>query len=73
MQNTTSQTPVGATNPSRKVTRAELAVILNVSERYIDNLVSRHVIPVLRLGRRCVRFDVPQVEEALSKYTVNAA
>lgn len=66
------QTPVGA-NPARKVTRQELAAHLGITTRYVDHLVARHVIPVIRLGRRCTRFDLARVEEALSKYEVQAA
>ena len=43
---------------------------LGVSPRYVQTLVRRKVIPVIRLGRRCTRFDLEAVLIAVRKFEV---
>jgi excisionase family DNA binding protein len=44
---------------------------LGVSKRYVQTLVRRKVIPVIRLGRRCTRFDLDSVMHAVKKFEVH--
>jgi excisionase family DNA binding protein len=44
---------------------------LRVSKRYVQTLVRRKVIPVIRLGRRCTRFDLDGVMNAVKKYEIH--
>src|SRR5205085_7604236 len=43
---------------------------LGVSKRYVHTLIQRKVIPVIRLGRRCTRFDLNRVLAAIKKFEV---
>jgi excisionase family DNA binding protein len=43
---------------------------LGVSKRYVQTLVRRKVIPVIRLGRRCTRFDLDSVLAAVRKFEI---
>ncbi len=45
---------------------------LGVSPRFVQTLVRRKVIPVIRLGRRCTRFDLDEVLTAVRKSEVHA-
>lgn len=40
---------------------------LGVSKRFVQKLVRRNKIPVIRLGRRCNRFDLDSVMTALKE------
>ncbi len=44
---------------------------LGVSKRYVQVLVRRQVIPAIRLGRRCTRFDLDGVMTAIKQFEVN--
>ena len=44
---------------------------LGVSKRYVQTLVRRKVIPVIRLGRRCTRFDLDGVMRAVKKFQID--
>lgn len=48
----------------------DIARKLRVSKRYVQALVRRRVIPVIRLGRRCMRFDLESVMTALKKFEI---
>jgi hypothetical protein len=48
--------------------RKEAAKFLSISERHLATLVSRRVIPCIRLGHRCVLFDPVRIYEALSRF-----
>lgn len=54
------------------LTAADLAKALNVSRRTIGNFTKARRIPCLRLGRRCVRYDLAKVREALARYEQEA-
>lgn len=43
------------------MTRREVALMLDISERHLRDLEFEHRIPVLRLGR-CVRYDDKAIE-----------
>ena len=52
------------------LSKRELAAVLNVSERTIENWLAQKKIPRLRLSNRLTRFNLPKVEAALSRYEV---
>lgn len=45
-----------------------VARLLGISPRHVQRLAQRKVIPVIRLGRRCTRFDIEAVIAAVKKY-----
>ena len=47
------------------VNKATLAALLTCSVRKVDKLIEQKRIPVIRLGKRCHRFDVADVLAAL--------
>lgn len=47
-----------------------VAEVLGVSKRFVQTLIKRKIIPVIRLGRRCNRFDLDRVLAAVKKYEV---
>jgi excisionase family DNA binding protein len=53
----------------RPMTRQELAAFLGVSQRTIDSYIASRRIPYVKLGR-LVRFRLPDVERALSRFTI---
>jgi excisionase family DNA binding protein len=56
--------------PRRLLSKRELATVLNVSERTIENWLAQKRIPRLRLSNRLTRFNLPRVEAALARYEV---
>jgi excisionase family DNA binding protein len=56
--------------PKRLLSKRELAAILGVSERTIENWLAEKRIPRLRLSARLTRFSLPKVEAALARYEV---
>ena len=54
------------------LTAAEIAAELKVGRRTIGAWTKSRRIPALKLGRRCVRYDLAHVREALSKFTQEA-
>ena len=46
----------------------QLAKLLGLTVRGVEGLVAKRKIPVLRISNRCVRFDVPAVMAALSRF-----
>ncbi len=56
--------------PKRLLSKRELAAVLNVSERTIENWLAQKKIPRLRLSNRLTRFNLPKVEAALARYEV---
>ena len=65
MQNNAAQAA-----PKRYETYTETSQRLRVSRRTAENLVNRKIIPVIKLGRRCL-FDPIAVDAALAKRTLN--
>ena len=60
---------LSAFNPQLFLTRRELAAVLKISVRTIDRLVADGELPVHRLGRKVVRFYLPEVVQAMDKET----
>jgi excisionase family DNA binding protein len=52
------------------LSKKELAAVLNVSERTIENWLVEKRIPRLRLSNRLTRFSLPKVEAALARYEI---
>ncbi len=48
-----------------------VARLLGISPRHVQRLVQRKVIPVIRLGRRCTRFEIEAVMAAIRKYELH--
>ena len=48
-----------------------VARMLGVSKRYVQTLVRRKVIPVIRIGRRCTRFDLDAVMRAVKRFQID--
>jgi excisionase family DNA binding protein len=46
---------------------------LGVSKRFVQVLVRRNEIPVIRLGRRCNRFDLDSVMTAVKRRQIDEA
>ena len=53
------------------VTKKELASLLRVSTRQIEYWQAAKIIPVIRIGRRCVRYSSERVVEALVQYEIS--
>ena len=56
--------------PKRLLSKRELAAVLGVSARTIENWLSQKRIPQLRLSARLTRFCLSKVEAALARYEV---
>jgi len=56
--------------PRCLLSKRELAAVLKVSERTIDNWLAQKKIPRLRLSKRLTRFNLPRVEAALAHYEI---
>jgi excisionase family DNA binding protein len=49
------------------LTKVELADLLGVTRRVVEEMMRRRMIPYLSLGHRTVRFHWPSVEKAIGK------
>ena len=56
--------------PKRLLSKKQLAGVLGVSTRTIENWLAQKRIPQLRLSARLTRFNLSRVESALSHYEV---
>ena len=62
---------VGATPVVKQLlSKRELAAVLGVSQRTIENWLLEKRIPRLRLSARLTRFNLPKVLNALARYEV---
>jgi excisionase family DNA binding protein len=52
------------------LSKMELAGVLGVSSRTIENWLAERRLPQLRLSPRLTRFDLPKVLAALARYEV---
>ena len=68
--NPATLTGVVAPVSKKLLNKRELAAVLGVSERTIENWVAERRIPRLRLSARLTRFSLPKVEAALAHYEV---
>lgn len=55
---------------NRLATLDVVAQTLHISKRSVQRLVKRKVIPVIRLGKRCLRFDMNRVLAAVKRFEV---
>lgn len=56
--------------PLQLSTKKEIANLLHMTVRGVDCLVARKKIPVLKISRKCVRFDAERVIAALNKFEI---
>ena len=54
----------------RLLSKKELALVLGVSPRLLDNWVAQKRIPFLRLSARLIRFNAARVLEVLARYEI---
>jgi len=72
-ENTPMENSNSKSASTRLLTKNELAIQLGVSPRTIETWVACRRIPVYKFGRRCVRFDLQEVREALRHFRVEAS
>lgn len=60
----------GESFSKRLLSKKELAVVLGISPRTIENWLAQKRIPQLRLSARLTRFNLARVEAALARYEV---
>jgi hypothetical protein len=53
-------------------TKREIAARYQVGARTVDRWVAKRLIPVIRLSRRCLRFDPARCDEALRCFEQDA-
>jgi hypothetical protein len=53
-------------------TKREIAARYQVGARTVDRWVAKRLIPVIRLSRRCLRFDAARCDEALRRFEHDA-
>ena len=56
--------------PRKFLCKRELASVLGISERTIENWLAKKLIPQLRFSPRLTRFSLPKVLAALGRYEV---
>ena len=54
------------------LTKREVAELLRVSTRTVENLTSRGVLPKIVLGTRLVRYPADGIQRVLDQSTINA-
>lgn len=57
-----------STTVRRAETKAAFAERWSISLRHLSNLIDAGVVPVVRMGRKCVRVPVKEADAALLKY-----
>ena len=58
------------TNNNELMSYHEAAAYLRITERGLRNLVTRGIIPAIKISGRLVRFRRSAVDEALNKLTI---
>jgi len=58
--------------PIALITKAEAARRLGVSLRFLEILLRRRQVPLVRLGRRCVRIDPAELVRVVSESRADA-
>jgi len=56
--------------PAGLLSKKEVAAVLNVSPRTVDNWMVQRLIPFIRLSARLIRFDLERVKAALARYEI---
>lgn len=72
MQTKQNSSAGGRDDPPRFVMKPTLAKRYAVSVRTIENWINERRIPVIRLGRRAVRFDPLRCDAALARFEIRA-
>ena len=57
---------------SKIVNRAGVALHLKVSKRTVSELQRKRLIPFIRIAKKCIRFDLEQVDRAIERLTVRS-
>jgi hypothetical protein len=63
----------GGVSPAALVSTDTLAALWEVSTRQIQLMTARGILPCVRIGRRCLRYDVAEATAALDHFKVRAA
>jgi predicted DNA-binding transcriptional regulator AlpA len=63
------QRSVPSTPASRLLSLKETAAYLHISERSVQTLRSRRLLPAIKLSNRCLRFRLSDIDRALAKLT----
>lgn len=53
---------------NRLATLDEVAAALGVKKRFVQSLVARKAIPVIRISKGCTRFELPRVMAAVRRF-----
>jgi hypothetical protein len=53
---------------NRLATLDEVAAALGTSKRFVQSLVARKAIPVIRISKGCTRFELPRVMAAVRRF-----
>jgi hypothetical protein len=56
--------------PAALCKKSDIAARYKVANRTVDRWVAQKLIPVVRISRRCLRFDVAQCDAALRRFTI---
>ena len=56
----------------KNITVQEIAEHLKISTRSVFNLTKQRKIPFKKISKKCLRFDIEKVEEALNRFEVKA-
>jgi len=59
-------------DPTRYLNKTQLAQLLDLTKRGVEELMHARKIPFLALGHRTVRFDWEQVRKALARFEMKA-
>ncbi|WP_348543731.1 hypothetical protein [Chthoniobacter sp.] len=55
--------------PTDLLTKKQLKIRLNLpSERMVEEMMKKRMIPFLKLGHRTIRFEWSKVQEAIAKF-----
>ena len=52
------------------LSKQELALVIGVSPRTIDNWIAQKRIPFIRLSARLIKFNLERVKAALARYEI---
>ena len=63
---------MASVNP-KFVSAKELAVVYGVHPKTVHEWVDAHIIPAIKITKRCVRFDLEKCQEALNRRTTICA
>jgi hypothetical protein len=59
-------------NDCRALTRKSFAARWEISERFVNILIHDGILPVVKLGRKCVRIPIEEGDKALLRYKSEA-